>query len=99
VEGRRIVNYVKEIEKKRRKKSTKEELGYASFYCEGCEKEFDVSWYDIFSMQEGTHGYVSYFIEQEYIGCPKCGENVNETNHEGNPKQPSDCIPDDKLPF
>jgi Zn finger protein HypA/HybF involved in hydrogenase expression len=82
----------------KRKKSIEAELGYASFYCEDCKKEFEVSWYDIFMMQEATHGFVGYYIEQEYIVCPKCGGNVNKMDR-ADDFLPPGFIPYDKLPF
>ncbi len=68
--------------KKKKKQSMEDEFGYATFFCVDCNIEFDVSWYEIFELQEMTHGYVSFNLWDEYIACPKCGENANKSNNE-----------------
>jgi hypothetical protein len=48
-----------------------------------------------------THGYVGYDLHEDYIACPKCGENTNDTKVEVdeililNP----DFDPDKDIPF
>ncbi len=55
-----------------------EDLGACLFYCEHCRFEFEVEWIDIFAQQEATHGFVGFHLHEEYIACPKCGENTNK---------------------
>ena len=69
---------------KRKKKTKKtqhnsnEDFGSREFYCANCNVTFEVNWIDIFSLQEITHGYVGFEIQNEYIACPKCGRNAND---------------------
>lgn len=66
------------MSKKEKKLKLKEEFGSASFHCKNCQCDFEVSWIEIFDIQEMTHGFVEFEIHEEYIACPKCGENKNE---------------------
>lgn len=68
--------------RKKKKQSMEDEFGYATFFCDDCKIEFDVSWIEIFELQEMTHGYVSYNLFDEYIACPKCGENANKNKND-----------------
>jgi len=69
--------------KKRKNKKNKSladnefNFGICEFKCINCKHEFEVSWTDIFEIQEMTHGFVSYdYMDNDYIACPKCYENA-----------------------
>ena len=65
----------------KKKNSVEQELGSCSFYCDKCEKEFEVNWLDIFELQEMTHGYSGYHLNDVYISCLKCGEIANSDSY------------------
>lgn len=52
------------------------------------------------AIQEFTHGYVGYHLNNTYICCPKCDEICDNEVKESIPvvKQAADTLPDD-LPF
>ena len=84
--------------KKKSKQKQKEEFGSAEFYCSKCEYRFEVDWETIWSIQECTHGYVGYHLNDTFISCEKCGEPcVDEEVSEGS--KPELIFTDDKLPF
>lgn len=89
------------MKKKRRKiKRRNEDLGTCAFHCKQCDIEFEVDWMDIFSLQEGTHGFVGFDLYEEYIPCPKCGENANEQKvEEESIMAHQDIDPAKNLPF
>ena len=33
---------------------------------------FDIDWETIWEIQECTHGYVGYHLNDTFISCPKC---------------------------
>lgn len=88
--------------KKKKKIDYEKEFGYRSFYCKPCDVEFEVSWTDIFELQEMTHGYVGYENNDVYIACPKCGEIVNLDDHKNDDKNVAlhpDFNSDSDIPF
>ncbi|MBZ9624067.1 hypothetical protein G9F71_014540 [Clostridium sp. FP2] len=70
--------------KKRKNKKKKShvdnefDFGVREFTCIKCGHEFQVSWREIFDLQEMTHGFVGDFLNNEYIACPMCYENAND---------------------
>lgn len=67
--------------KNKKKKShvdTEFDFGVREFTCIKCGHEFEVSWREIFELQEMTHGFVGEFLNNEYIACPECSENAND---------------------
>ncbi|EKN65944.1 hypothetical protein BABA_18147 [Neobacillus bataviensis LMG 21833] len=91
--------------KKKRNKSKlkqKEDFGSAEFYCAKCDYTFEIDWETIWDIQECTHGYVGYHLNDTFICCEKCGEFIEDKETVGvkNPsKKPSQFIMDDELPF
>lgn len=67
----------KQHARRRKKAGDVPDLGTAAFRCPDCGTEFEVPWLDIFDLQETTHGFVGFYISEEYIACPECGENAN----------------------
>ena len=84
---------------KKKNSTVEKELGSCSFYCKNCDIEFEIDWSDIFELQEMTHGYVGYDLNNLYISCPKCGEYINEENNKKDIELNPDYIPDKDLPF
>ncbi|QNF29958.1 hypothetical protein [Metabacillus elymi] len=96
----------KEMSMKRKKKNGRkqnkvEHFGTSSFHCKLCAINFEVSWLDIFSIQDVTHGFVGFQLQDEYISCPKCGGNANEDSADEQQLyiNNQDFISDDNLPF
>lgn len=96
--------------KKRRKKknkATKEivDFGRCELYCKACDYKFEIDWETIFEIQEMTHGYVGYHLNDVFINCPKCDEIISEDSNDdplletNNEKQSKISIDDDDLPF
>lgn len=88
--------------KKKRKQSQKEDFGSAEFYCANCDYRFEIDWETIWDIQECTHGYVGYHLNDTFISCEKCGELIKdeETVEVKKPSTtPSQFISDDELPF
>jgi transcription elongation factor Elf1 len=87
--------------KKRKNKKKKShvdnqfDFGVREFTCIKCGHEFEVSWREIFELQEMTHGFVGEFLNNEYIACPKCYENAND-EYCGNLAQDLDSIDNHK---
>lgn len=44
------------------------------FYCPKCDYKFEVDWETIWDIQECTHGYVGFHLNDTFISCDKCGE-------------------------
>lgn len=65
--------------KMRKNKNTVEyeDYGNAEFHCPFCGHYFEVPWMDIFDLQECTHGFVGWHLNDVYIACPKCDKNAN----------------------
>ncbi|OAS85343.1 hypothetical protein [Metabacillus litoralis] len=94
------------MSKKRKKKNGRKQnkvvdFGTCSFHCKLCAINFEVSWQDIFSIQDATHGFLGLQLQDEYISCPKCGGNANEDSADEQALyiNKRDCICDDNLPF
>ncbi|MFJ5718204.1 hypothetical protein [Neobacillus sp. NPDC093127] len=88
--------------KKKRKQSQKEDFGSAEFYCTKCDYRFEIDWETIWDIQECTHGYVGYHLNDTFISCEKCGELIEdeETMEVKKPSvTPSQFISDETLPF
>lgn len=69
--------------KKKVKKSNKIDYGSVEFHCPKCNYHFKIAWETIWSIQECTHGYVGYHLQDTFISCDKCGSIVSEeTNTE-----------------
>lgn len=84
--------------KKKPKQKQKEDFGSAEFYCSKCDYKFEVEWETIWTIQECTHGYVGYHLNDTFISCEKCGELcVDEETVEISRLAP--MITYDKLPF
>jgi Fe2+ or Zn2+ uptake regulation protein len=60
--------------KKKSKQTQKEDFGSAEFYCAKCDYKFEVDWETIRAIQECTHGYVGFHLNDTFICCEKCGE-------------------------
>lgn len=81
---------------KRHKKSKREvpDLGSADFDCPQCGHRFEVPWLEIFELQEMTHGFVGFELQNEYIACPKCSAHANRDSlfaYEEAPGDEADC--------
>jgi hypothetical protein len=82
----------------KKKKVQKVEYGTAEFYCRHCDYKFEIDWETIWDIQECTHGYVGYHLNDTFISCPKCDEIcVDEEIPEVKSKVNS--ISDNDLPF
>lgn len=66
----------------RKKKTDKprEDFGTCTFYCKACDYAFEMEWETIFEIQEMTHGYIGYHLNDVFINCPKCDEIILEDN-------------------
>ncbi|WP_066392238.1 hypothetical protein [Neobacillus mesonae] len=88
--------------KKKSKKRQKEDFGSVEFYCKKCDYTFEIDWETIWDIQECTHGYVGFHLNNTFISCEKCGEIINNDETVETevmwPKQPIK-INDDDLPF
>ncbi|MFA9558485.1 hypothetical protein ACERII_14355 [Evansella sp. AB-rgal1] len=88
-----------------KKVEEKEDFGTCELYCKDCDYEFEMDWEDIFDIQECTHGYVGFHLNDVFIGCPKCGKiitsNSSDENFVSDTKKlkRSKPIEDDELPF
>lgn len=60
--------------KKKKKKVQIVDYGTAEFYCRHCNYNFKIDWETIWDIQEHTHGYVGYHLNNTFISCPKCDE-------------------------
>lgn len=88
------------IEMGKKKKVKKVEYGHAELYCKHCKYTFEMPWEIIWDIQECTHGYVGYHLDDTYISCPKCGEICDNDQLEEIPKENRiSQIPSDDLPF
>lgn len=59
---------------RKKKKVQKEDYGSVEFYCRTCDFKFEISWETIWDIQDCTHGYVGYHLNDTFISCPKCNE-------------------------
>ncbi|TYS17809.1 hypothetical protein FZC78_08115 [Rossellomorea vietnamensis] len=64
--------------KRRQKEEEAKDSGAREFHCNRCDLKFEVEWEDIFMIQELTHGYVGFHINDTFISCPQCDEIVEE---------------------
>jgi Fe2+ or Zn2+ uptake regulation protein len=84
---------------KNRKRKIAEDFGTVSFYCVHCDYHFEVEWETIWHIQECTHGYVGYDLNDTFISCDRCNRLINsETNFESDMLTPV-TIEDDDIPF
>jgi transcription elongation factor Elf1 len=84
--------------KKKSKHNQKEDFGKAEFYCAKCYHRFEIDWETIWDIQEATHGYVGYHLNDTFISCEKCGELCVDEEIEEE-RKPARLITDDELPF
>ncbi len=63
--------------KKRIVKET-EDFGTCVLHCKDCDYKFEMEWETIFAIQECTHGYVGYHLNDVFIDCPKCHEIISD---------------------
>ena len=84
--------------KKKSKQKKKEDFGSAELYCAKCNYKFEVEWETIWAIQECTHGYVGYHLNDTFISCDKCGEIFGDEEHLDVSKSVP-IITDDELPF
>lgn len=82
--------------KRKRPKHEVPDLGSAEFECPKCGHCFEVPWLEIFELQEMTHGFVGFEIQNEYIACRKCGANANRESMFTYEEEPGDG---DDYPF
>ena len=75
-----------------------ENLGSAKFYCSKCNHKFEIDWKTIWDIQECTHGYVGYYLNNTFISCEKCGEICSDEASVPNTRS-AEFISDDNLPF
>ncbi|WEG11160.1 hypothetical protein PU629_13380 [Pullulanibacillus sp. KACC 23026] len=68
----------KEQKKLKKTAEEKEDFDTCSFYCKTCDHKFELEWEIIFEIQECTHGYVGYHLNDVFINCPKCDRIVTE---------------------
>ncbi|PLT29625.1 hypothetical protein [Peribacillus deserti] len=68
----------KSKKRKQKQKQKKKEFGTASFYCRQCDYHFEIDWETIWDIQESTHGYVGFHLNDTFISCDKCGVVVTE---------------------
>ncbi|WHY87063.1 hypothetical protein QNH39_04155 [Neobacillus novalis] len=80
------------------KQKQKKEFGSAEFYCSKCDYKFEVDWETIWAIQECTHGYVGYHLNDTFISCEKCGEICGD-EEKIEISKPVPMITDDELPF
>jgi 5-methylcytosine-specific restriction endonuclease McrA len=93
--------------KKRRKKKKDtsnviEDFGTCELYCKDCDYTFEIEWETIFSIQECTHGYVGFDLNDVFIDCPKCGKIVTDndsTLSDTSSTKQNSMHWDDELPF
>lgn len=86
--------------KKKTKKKQQEDFGSVEFHCTHCGHSFEVDWETIWDIQEFTHGYVGYHLNDTFISCDKCGEIVNDEEKVDKGKNlPKPVTDDDDLPF
>jgi Fe2+ or Zn2+ uptake regulation protein len=84
--------------KKKKKKVQKVDYGSAEFYCRHCDYTFEIDWETIWDIQECTHGYVGYHLNDTFISCPKCDEICGDEEIPAEKRQVTDIL-DDDLPF
>jgi predicted RNA-binding Zn-ribbon protein involved in translation (DUF1610 family) len=89
------------VARKKRKRSKQEvpDLGSATFECPQCGHPFEVPWLQIFDLQEMTHGFVGFELQNDYIACPKCGANANRESLCPYGEALEDDEDDEDLPF
>lgn len=82
-----------------------DDYGNCVFYCKDCNYEFELDWELIFAIQESTHGYVGFQLDDVMIDCPKCHEIISTSSkdegHLSNTKKTNKnvTIEDIELPF
>lgn len=90
--------------KKRKKRIVKEteDLGTCVLDCKNCNYKFEMDWEKIFAIQECTHGYVGFHLNDLFIDCPKCHKVISGES-EGDYLLPNsmktNTVEDDELPF
>jgi Fe2+ or Zn2+ uptake regulation protein len=88
---------------KKAKKAKQEDFGKAEFYCSNCGHHFEMDWERIWDIQELTHGYAGYHLNDTYISCEKCNHMISEDDqpfHKTNAIESSKMITGDvELPF
>ncbi|MBB5172616.1 hypothetical protein [Texcoconibacillus texcoconensis] len=74
--------------KKKRKNKKRfnetEDFGTCVLYCKECNYEFEVDWETIFEIQECTHGYVGFHLNDVFIDCPKCHVTISDKFEDDN---------------
>jgi Fe2+ or Zn2+ uptake regulation protein len=92
---------VKNKKNKNKKKVEKEDYGSVEFYCKHCDYTFEIDWETIWDIQECTHGYVGYHLNDTFISCPKCDKICGDEEDEVIPKvkRAVHILSDDDLPF
>ncbi|MCT2537167.1 hypothetical protein NC661_05650 [Aquibacillus koreensis] len=92
--------------KNKKSEATKEDFGNCVLFCKACNYEFEIEWETIFAIQEVTHGYVGFHLNDVFINCPKCDEIVSDSSDKDyllpdtkQTKQHSKSIDDYELPF
>ncbi|WP_096201864.1 hypothetical protein [Bacillus sp. FJAT-45350] len=82
-----------------------EDFGICVLYCKDCNYTFEIDWETIFAIQECTHGYVGFHLDDVMIECPKChkfiSNSTNDDHHLTDTKKPKRniTIEDNELPF
>jgi hypothetical protein len=84
--------------RKKKNKVQKVDYGTAEFYCRHCDYRFEIDWETIWDIQECTHGYVGYHLNDTFISCPKC-EEVCVYEEISEFKSKVNSISDGDLPF
>lgn len=86
--------------KKIQKQLEKVDYGSATFYCKYCDYTFELDWQTIWEIQECTHGYVGFHLNDTFISCPKCNEICGDEEREVTPESKRFApILSDDLPF
>lgn len=87
-----------EKKKKNHKQKQREDFGSVEFHCKKCDYKFKVDWETIWAIQECTHGYVGYHLNDTFISCEKCGEICTDED-DIEVKSTVRSREDDELPF
>lgn len=70
----------------KKKKVEKVDYGSVELYCKHCDYTFEMDWEIIWEIQECTHGYVDYHLNDTFISCPKCDEICTNEEDEAEPE-------------
>ncbi|OLS38302.1 hypothetical protein BTR22_07400 [Alkalihalophilus pseudofirmus] len=65
-----------------KKKKQSISLGSYEFHCCHCDIVFEVEWEQIMELQELTHGFAGFHVNDVYIECPKCAKPAAECTFE-----------------